>query len=410
MSRLASAALILVTGFGTARAEHPRKPLDFAQAVGLVADLPPLTARREATVREQRSAIPRPWSAFAIRVSPSLRMFPEDSRGLEGTLAIEQALPLADLREVKRAARDAAAAQYEADAAAAQLEAHIDVAASWIAAWAARERVAATQLDRELAQAMVAFSERAERAGALTAPEVADARAFLAEAELVHLEAEGSLDDAGFATAKALGIGTSVAATGELPAVALPEPAAWHDLVAAVKRSPEATARQVAARAAKARAAEEAAQRGTQLLLGGSIGRDGPGALVGFVTVGVALPFDRGEREVQAAESAAHIAIADAAQLTARAAAELALVFHEVDHSGRVLAEIEGRLVPTTTEAATRRQRAFELGEATMLEVLSAQRAANAARRRLTDARATHAWARVHAWLLLEATGAQEGS
>ncbi len=398
-------ALLLVALVGTARGEPRMEAVTFTQALGLVDGLPVPRAKRQAATRERATPLPLPWQPLLLRAGPSFRLAPSADRGLEGGVSLEQPISLGDVRATRRALHDALAAQHEAEALAGALEARLEIAASWIAGWAARERLAAATRDRELARAFVALSERARTAGALTAHELADAQAFLAEKELQSLDAEGEVADAAFATARSAGRTTAIASAGELPTPDLPSEDTWDGLVGRVRTAPAATARRIVARAARARAAEERTVRRPQLVLGASVDRDGPGALVTGVTIGIAWPHDRGEREAHAAETTARLAEADAEMLASRAAIELAAALHEVEHTGAVVDEVVARLVPATESAAALRQRAFDAGEATIVELLAARRAANAAHLRATDARAAHAWARVRALLLLEASG-----
>jgi cobalt-zinc-cadmium efflux system outer membrane protein len=83
------------------------------------------------------------------------------------------------------------------------------------------------------------------------------------------------------------------------------------------------------------------------------------------------------------------------------AATELARSLHEVEHSGEVLAAIEGELVPAAQRNAQAREASMRAGETTVLEVLVARRVWAAARQKRTRAQAAHAWARVKVWMLL---------
>ena len=144
--------------------------------------------------------------------------------------------------------------------------------------------------------------------------------------------------------------------------------------------------------------------RETHVIVGAEAFRDEPEALVTGLMLGIALPHDRGQRERREAELAARLADAEATQLVARAVIELEDALHEVAHTHEVLVKLRDQLVPAAEDAAARRKRAHELGESTIVELLATQRTALLARARLTDAEAKHAWARISAWLLLEAT------
>jgi len=377
--------------------------LRFHEAVGLAGELPALVAVREAAAAERRIAVPRPWSSLVFEVTPRLRLAPERDRGAEGGVRVQQAFPLGDVRGARRALLEANADVRVAMAAAEQLEARLSAASTWIDGWAARERLAAAERDLELARAVLAITDKGTKAGAFTAPELADARAFVAEAEVRRIDAEGQVADAGFALARATARTGRIAAAGALPEVPLPEHAAWPALLARAAKSPDVVARRMAARAARARAVEERAARGTQLIVGGELVKDAPDGWVAGVTLGIGLPHDRGQREARQAEVEARLADTQAAALATNATVELDRALHEVAHTSELLAQLRDALVPAADDAAARRQRAFEVGETTTVELLAARRVALAAHVRLADARAAHAWARVRAWLLLSA-------
>ena len=255
-----------------------------------------------------------------------------------------------------------------------------------------------------LARSIAEVTERGAAAGAFTGPELADARAFVAEATVRRIDAEGMVADAAFTLAATTGRNGRVLAEGPLPAPAVPSAETWPVLVERARSLPAVTARRLAARADRARAIEEHRSRGHQLVLGGELLRDGPGALAAIATIGISFPHDRGEREVALALADAVEADGQADGLAVRAAVDLARVLHDVEHTGEVLAVLEQSLVPAADDAARRRKRAFELGETTVVELLTAQRTALAAHAQIADARARHAWARVRAWLLIQTT------
>ena len=401
---LAALGAAAALGAPTALADPPARRLRFEQVLGLASELPSLAAVRDAARAERELELPRPWSPLSITLTPQRRFAPQGDRGMEGVIAIQQAFPLSGLADARRAQVSASAALRDADATTRLLEARLDAAAAWIDGWAARERLATATRELELARELLAATERGASRGVFTQPELADARAYVAETELQLRDAEGRVADTGFALAMALAQPGPIESDGDLPGVPLPASASWNELVARARALPAVAARQLAARAARARATEERASRGMELVLGGEVYRDGPGALAAGLTVGVTLPHDRGTREAHAAELEARLAEADGATLAMRSASELSRALHEVEHTGRVLDTIQARLVPAAIDAATRRQRAFDVGETTIVELLAARRTAVAAEARLADAQAAHAWARMRAWLLLEAT------
>ena len=380
----------------------PVTALSFTDALGGVAALPDLVGASAAATATSRLTLPLPWAPVVVTVTPSLRISPSEQRGLEGGVAIQQAIPLDDVAGARREHLRGVADQRAAEAAALALDARLAAAAAWIDAWEARARLDIAERDLALARSIGEVTQRGVAAGAFTQPELADARAFVAEAVVRATDAEGAVAETSFALAATTGRPGRATAEGVLPSPAVPDAAAWPSLVERARGLPAVTARRLAARAARGRALEDHRARGHQLIVGGELLRDGPGAASVIATIGLALPHDRGEREAGLAHAEALMAEGQAETLAARAAVELCRALHDVEHTGSVLTLLERDLVPAADDAATRRKRAFELGETTLVELLAAQRTALAAHARVASARARHAWARVHAWLLLQ--------
>jgi outer membrane protein TolC len=161
-------------------------------------------------------------------------------------------------------------------------------------------------------------------------------------------------------------------------------------------------ARKLAADADRAREAEFRSMKGWGLGTGVKGTRDFLGTWGAQAVLEVSFPlFDRGEREAAPMAAAAARAQGEFQEARAVAATELARSLHEVEHSGEVLAAIEGELVPAAEASAQARQASMRAGETTVLEVLVARRAWAAARQKHTRAQAAHAWAQVKVWMLL---------
>lgn len=399
--------LVALTAFTVdARAAPPSSSSEvtFEEALGLAEQLPVLVAGRVAAQQERALPLQLPWQPLLITATPQLRIAPEDARGVEGGLAVQQYIPLGDVRGAKREVLERQADARAAAVAASTLERKLSVAAAWIVTWRARERRAVADREYDLAREILGITERGRAAGVFTAPEVADAKTFMAEVDLRRTDAEGELAQAGFELAKAMGRTGKVEPARALPAAPLPASDVATELVARAATLPRVAAKRLVARVERARAAEERSTRRAQLVVGAEAFRDEPGGFVAGITLGVALPHDRGEREAREAELASRIAEAEASQLSVEAVSQLESALHEVAHTEEVLVKLRDQLVPAADEAATQRQRALEVGEGTLVELLMARRTALQARARLTDARAAHAWARIEAWLLLEST------
>ncbi len=397
-------ALLAVLASPAIAEPRPVTTLSFEQAIGRGAAVPELVGATAAAEQAARAPLPRAWAPFTIVFSPSLRLAPTGDRGVEGGIAIQQAVPLGAPNDARRATRDTIASRRSATAAALALDLRLAAAAAWIASWGARARLASAERDLVLARSIAEATTRGGAVGAFTAPEVADARAFVAEAVARRIDAEGAVADTAFELAATTHHAGRVMAEGDLPAPAITVRADWPALVARARRLPAVTARRLVARADRARAVEEHANRGRQLMFGGDLLRDGPGALAVIASVGLTFPHDRGQREAGLALADASEADGQAEGLAARGAIELERALHDVEHTGELLEALERELVPAADDAARQRTRAFELGETTVVELLAAQRTSLAAHARVSDARAAHAWARIHAWLLLQAT------
>src|SRR5690606_20909744 len=108
--------------------------------------------------------------------------------------------------------------------------------------------------------------------------------------------------------------------------------------------------------------------------------------------------FGEESRAVSQARAETARAIEEARSARVLARAELAAAVHEVEHSRRVLAALESELVPTLEALRERRERALEVGEATVFEALTARSRALSAREQLERAQGAAAWAEVRMW------------
>lgn len=378
--------------------------IGFDEATGFATVLPEVAAARDAATLTATASdtLPLGWSPFTARVMPQIAFGQPRGEGLR--VGVEQAIPLTSRRSAARAALIAESRQRAAEAAALALDARLEIAKAWIDSWAADAMLLDARRARELAREIVSVTERAAAAGEATAPELADARALLASAETAVLDAEGRARDASFRLGAAAGAPGPRRASAVLPEVVLPDGTALATRLERMEAMPAVRARRVAALAARARAAEVRAWRAPELLAGGELTLDPGGDHRIAATIGVALPaFDRGERERAQLEAEARRIEGEATAVARRARFELAQAIHDVEHTGELAAEIEHGLVPAVDDAAAKRRRAYELGESTVIEVLSAERTSIAGHQAAIAARADHAWARVRVRILLDA-------
>jgi outer membrane protein TolC len=223
----------------------------------------------------------------------------------------------------------------EAEARAVLLARRLAIAQAWLELWAAEQAVTQSAHEVELAESFRKAVEGAAKLGATTKLEVAEASAYLAEARLAKLDTEGTLAERRLVLARLLGHEPTrpLRAEGTLPEVELPPEEAREPLVARASRLPEAEARELGARLERARAAEVRATRGTLLQVGLAGLREYDGAAGGALTLTLTPPlFERGERDHGTLLANAERLEGEARDVGHRAAAELTLAFHEVEH------------------------------------------------------------------------------
>lgn len=372
-------------------------PLSFEDALSLAARSPLVSAAARAA--DVRSAAIARTSSLQSNPSVGLQSGARVNTlgtGPEFIGTLTQSLNLAGSGAARREALLLESA-WEQDAA--LLVAHrtrLSAAEAWLMVWTAQGVLSEAHRELELARDLGARFERAAKSGAITKADLAAVRAWVAEAHLAVLSAEGELFDSGVQFNRLLGLDAAAPAqvTAALPVLTLPAPQALADSLGRAQRAPAVRAAEQLKGAEDARARELLASKGTWLQVGATGGREGLGDVVALATLAVTLPlFDRGEREAAPLHAAATHAEGLAQLALADARAERVLVTHELEHTLETLEVIERELVPANDEAAQGTQRRMEAGEATSQEWVLARRAALAAHSRLVRARASHALA-----------------
>ena len=169
---------------------------------------------------------------------------------------------------------------------------------------------------------------------------LAEARAYHAEARVAVLNAEGEAFQSGLTLAREVGAPEALPlrAEGALPAAPVPSPALRPDYLQRMNALPVVALKDFQARAARARAVEEEAARGSIAQLGAVLQRDAPGGLVISGIARVTFPvFDRGERERAGLQADATRLEGEHGDALVAARTDLAASFHEVDHTGDLL-------------------------------------------------------------------------
>jgi cobalt-zinc-cadmium efflux system outer membrane protein len=379
--------------------------ISFDEAIGLAARSPAVAGTADAVaVKTATDGRVGPFTA-----NPMLHVQPGFAPGaahapLEGEAGLYQAFNLGGLAEARRSAMRYEEDALRAEARAAALSGRLEAAQAWIDLWAAEKALALAREELTLARELTARTHKAAAAAALTRAEAAEADAYEAEARLAVLSVEGEVTDLGYALAAAVSspAGRPLVTAGDVPAAPVPPRSDWASLIARAAALPEARAVALTAEAERAQAREVMAAAGTVIELGVLGQRDAAGRTVLLGSLGFSLPlFDHGHRAAGVLEAQAARRAGAADDASRRAAVTLARVLHEIEHTGEVLREIHEALLVATAESARLRDAAFRAGDATVVEVLLARRAAASARAREVRASAAHAWARAKAALVL---------
>lgn len=394
---------LLLTAAPTALTE-----IGLAEAIACAATGPRRQAQRQAILRREEldQGIGGLPANPELRVSPGARSSPDPGPQIQ--LSIEQGWSLGGLGGARRAA-----AQAERHTAAAALESlalsrGLSAAQAWTQLWGLERLVAEANADVALAEELASRVARLAQAGERTEAEAAEAKAFRGEAEALRVDVEGRRFEAMLnlaeITARALGpelrtigepdFGTNTATTAEL--------------IAAIAQAPELQEASAAARSFEAHQEELAASQSPQLLTGLSWAREGSGAQIGLLTLGLRLPiFEADERGRSRASYEAELARAQVAEVRRQSAHRLLLANHEVEHAREKELVLRSSLLTAAEAAEESTARAEQAGTATLLELLWAKRRSGSARRALIEQQAYRIYAQAQLALLLGARPAR---
>jgi outer membrane protein, heavy metal efflux system len=380
--------------------------ITFDEALALSAHTEAARTRAE-TVENRRGAdrrIPRVTQNPQLNLQPGVRLRPQDERGFAWQAQLTQSW---NLRDAGRARRDAMRAETQAlsaDFGRRALLQRLDAARAWVDLRATEQVVALTREERLLAQRLLGHTQAAYEARVLTRAELAEARRFVAEVEVRQVQLEGRVYELGLQLAASAGLDptTPVATRGPTPNPTLPEQAVLARQLSSARELPQVVAARLESTAARARAVEARANRGTQLTVGASAMQDGPRELVVQGVVGISIPaFDRGQAETSRARTAAGLAEADAEQADRALRSELAQIVHDLHHTKQMHRRLETELVPTLTDLVQAREALRAVGEVAVFEVVRARRQLFDARTSLARAEAELSWAELVVWLYL---------
>jgi outer membrane protein TolC len=378
--------------------------LSFDEALRL-ADQSPAVVTALASAREKREGDAHVSRMTANpQVTAQLGYRREDvKQGFDAQASLLQGFHLEGYGAARRRSVTAEEAVLDADAEAVRLRQRLWCARSWLALWGATQAHAEAEREVDLAGELLARSERAAAAGALTQVDVSEARAYLAEARLAALGSEGEVFDLGLELARSMGRTATepprlVGSPPELLAGKL-APALRERLLASAGALPEVRSRLQGERAERLRAAEARAQRGAQLSVGAQWFHEpsAPYTLLGTLQLQLPL-FDHGERESTDYLASAERLRGAAADAQRSAESELVAMMHELDHSREIWEELTLHLVPAAENTVRLRERMLAVGEGTVLEALLARRSLAAAQGRAARARATLSYNGYRLW------------
>lgn len=400
-----STVLLLAAGLA-AHTPPASRSITFDAALGLTDGTPNVVgaaraAREKAALDGDISSVPYNPQ---VSVMPGWRFAPKDERQTELVVEVSQPWNLSGHSRARRHTVALEESVLAAQARATALSSRLGAARAWINVWTAEHVLQETQHEERIAAELERLVDRAASLGAMTRADLAEARAYHAEARAAVLNAEGELFQSGLGLGREVGSPEAVPlfSEGALPDAPAPSPATRDQYFQQIALLPAVALKELQSRAAAAREVEEKAARGTLAQLGAVLQRDAPNGLVVSGLARLTFPvFDRGERE-RAAMRADEVRLEGErgdALLSARF--DLAASFHEVDHTAELLAVVRDDLAPASREAADTRRKIFENGGATLLEVLQSDRTAVVAASRLWRIQAEHAWARARLWLLL---------
>jgi cobalt-zinc-cadmium efflux system outer membrane protein len=380
--------------------------ISFDEAIGFSESAPRVAG--EARALEQRQAgdarISDTTEASRVYLMPGLRALSEEDRGFEGQLQIGHSWNIAGLADSQRRSarmeRDARAAEGRFRALAQRLIA----ARAWLSLREQEEHLRAVEETVALATRVLERTERAVRGGVATQADVAEARAYLAEANAARLMAEGAIVDAQVELGDAMGRADveTLSTTGALPRPSLPTPEEIETTLRDAEGAPPVVAARLRALANDARDAELSSARGARIDADLMAYRESPGGLLLFAQLGVQFPLaDLAARDRSVLREETTLLEAQADQAVLDWQRQSHTVAHEVEHTRGVATLLEGELVPSFVTLVEARERQLAAGETTVLIVLDATRRLVDARVALARANTERTWAEMRAWLLL---------
>lgn len=330
-----------------------------------------------------------------------------DARGVDGRIAVEQAIPLGGVRRAQLQNVRALTSERVALVLAVELSVQIAVVEAWYQDKRAQNALAHAQRALAIATQIADATQKLGKLGEATKVELASAQTAVRRAAVAVLDAEGALFATHAALGEAVGVAHPVAAGDASPLPEVPQTLSEHELRAHAARMPDVRAARAAIAVAQTESQTARSNDRAELLLGGELG-SGVNGHNAMLSVGLRLApgaaWQRNRRHARLAQAQATSATARAGVQENTATTTLRTALHEVHHSNETLREIELHWVPAATEAAQGWQRLFTAGQTSVTEVLRAQNEDNDAHAAQISAAADVGASTWIVWLLLRAT------
>ena len=371
------------------------------------ADKHPRLEARDAAIRARRrgdDAISSVSRNPTLQVLPGWRLPGAEDPGFEVQAQLSHPVSLGGRGAARRRAADAERAQLDVARRADVLAVRLEAARAWLSLWGLQHVLRMTQQERALAGRLVERARRSTEVGAGLATDVVEAELYELGLERAEIDAEGMLYEHAVELAAALGRDAAVLpeASGDPPQATLPPPGDWAAWIERAYDLPAVHAERLSARAADARAAEEAANGAGWITPTVTAQLERPGDVLVFAGLSLQLPLFAGNDRARAlAKAEAVQAGAAAHQRSVSARRALRLAFHEVEHKREIEAQIRDKILPAVQRWVAQSQRRYEAGEAEVFSTLRARVRLVEARSRLVEAVEARRWAEVKAWLLL---------
>ncbi|HKU44419.1 MAG TPA: TolC family protein [Polyangiales bacterium] len=313
-----------------------------------------------------------------------------DAPSLQARVELIQSFALASLGTARAEAAAARSSAYGSERAALRAVRRIAVSNAWLDTYAAQRTLATARAESILAQELVGRTARALALGEATTADLADTEAYTAEAQLAVLAAEGEWTEARLRLTATLGADSQVAwdAAGEPPELRPPSAAQARSLSAALERLPGPVAAEQRRLTLIARARELDAQHASTLRLGLAVDHPDPDTWTPLAMVGVTLPWrGRAARERAELQADEQLVAAEWSQAVGEARIQVQRALHEIEHTARVLQQLDTQLLPAIERGVETRTRLLAEGEIATHELIVARRSLLAQRVRRERAR-----------------------